>query len=87
MRASTLWCVLLRHGETEAAIVYSCYMRVLVNYSLAVVGGYEGLSLIPRLRLLVLGQRGVCRHIVLTFLFQLRNLAGGVGMHYRTNAQ
>ena len=81
MRASTLWCILLRHGETARGS--HCYMRVLVNYSLAVVGGYEGL----RVRLLVLGRRGVCRHIVLTFLFQLRNLAGGVGMHYCTNAQ
>ena len=34
--------------ETEAAVVYSCYIRVLVNYSLAVVGGYEGLYLVSQ---------------------------------------
>ena len=40
-------------------------------------------SLIPRLHLLILGWR--C--IVLAFLFHLRNLAGGVGMHYHTITQ
>ena len=38
MRASTLWCVLLRHGETEAAIsclllLYACVGKLLTSSS------------------------------------------------------